>query len=156
MMNAVGVFFLYSFVIVWLVFLFIVAASPFGKFPACLELAPQWDYWQGDHCYCLETWWQKSVPTSSPPFSFNHSVIVSSDVIVNKYCLFLPSSTGFQPWRHQAGGPVWCWESRDTSCVSCAILHHLHALDGGGRGQQVCRTHLWSNQLRKDFWSPTY
>lgn len=36
-----GFFFIYSFVIVWLVFLFIVAASPFGKFPACLELAPE-------------------------------------------------------------------------------------------------------------------
>lgn len=69
--------------------------------------------------------------------------------MVKKYGLFFPSSTGFQPWRHQAGGPVWCWESRDPSCVSCAELHHLHALDGGGWGQQVCMKHLRSNQLCK-------
>lgn len=140
---------------VWLLFLFIVAAPPFGKFPACLELTTQRDDRVGDHCYCLETWWQKFVPASSSPFSFNESpwrVIRWLD----DYCFLWPSSTGFQPWRHQAGGPVWCWESRDPSCVSGAEFHHLHALDGGGRGQQVCKALLRSNQWLKGFWSLTY
>lgn len=48
-------FFFYHFVIVWLLFLFIVAAPPFGKFPACLELTTQRDDRVGDHGYCLET-----------------------------------------------------------------------------------------------------
>lgn len=134
----------------WLLFLFIVAAPPFGKFPACLELTTQRDDRVGDHCYCLETWWQKFVPASSSPFSFNQS---AWKVIrwLDDYCLLSPSSTGFQPWRHQAGGPVWCWESRDPSCVSGAEFHHLHALDGGGRGQQVCKALLRSNQWLKGF-----
>lgn len=143
-------FFFYHFVIVWLLFLFIVAAPPFGKFPACLELTTQRDDRVGDHCYCLETWWQKFVPASSSPFSLNES---PWQVIrwLDDYCLLSPSSTGFQPWRHQAGGPVWCWESRDPSCVSGAEFHHLHALDGGGRGQQVCKALLRSNQWLKGF-----
>lgn len=51
--------------------------------------------------------------------------------------LFLLPSIGLQPWRHQAGCPLWCWESRDPPCVSYAELCDVHALDGGDGGQQV-------------------
>lgn len=46
-------------------------------------------------------------------------------------------STGLQSRRHQAGCPLWCWESRDPSCVSDAESCNLHALDGGDGGEQV-------------------
>ncbi len=52
--------------------------------------------------------------------------------------LSLIPSIGLQSRRHQAGGPVWCWESRDPPCVSNAEPCNLHALDGGGGGEQVC------------------
>ena len=46
-------------------------------------------------------------------------------------------SPGVQPWRHQTGGVVWCWESRDPPCVSSGDSSVLHALDGGAWRKQV-------------------
>lgn len=54
------------------------------------------------------------------------------------FVLSLISSIGLQPRRHQAGGPVRCWESRDPSHVSHAEPCNLHALDGGDGREQVC------------------
>lgn len=58
--------------------------------------------------------------------------------MVNEQFLPVLPSTGLQPRRHQAGGPVWSRKSRDPSRVSAAELCDLHALDGGDGGQQVC------------------
>lgn len=55
-----------------------------------------------------------------------------------KHHPFLPSF-GLQPWRHQAGGPVWRGESGDPPCVPHAEYRDVHALDGGGGGEQVRR-----------------
>lgn len=48
-------------------------------------------------------------------------------------------SFGLQPWGHQAGGPVWCGESRDPPRVLAAEHCAVHALDGGDGGEQVRR-----------------
>ena len=66
-------------------------------------------------------------------------------------CYTFILSIGLQPRRHQAGGPVWCGESRDSTCVSDAEPSDLHALDGGDGGEQVCVRHRDQTRGTKDF-----